>query len=350
MSRKKKKQKTGLPPGSLVYTGDIEVTNPHVSILQYNETKITEQLLKGFDCPQYTEGEVTWYDVRGLNDVKLVEQIGHTFNMHSLALEDVLNTRQRPKWEDYPNNIFLVVRTLRLDETENYVIPEQVSFILGKNYLLTFQEDKEDLFAPIRERLHQSLGKVRQRKADYLMYALLDYIVDNYFIILDKTEIAIDSIETQILNNTENATRSNIYQLKRQLSEIRRAVMPLRDVVGRFAREDSDFVDRGTIIFVRDLNDHVMRVIEMIDNQRDMLNNLNDLYHSELTNRANHVMKVLTIVSAIFIPLTFLAGIYGMNFDNLPELHFYNAYYWLWGIMVLIVIFQLFYFKKKKWL
>lgn len=349
--RQKQKRKTGLPPGTLIYTGKTEVLNPDVTLITFNETVFSEQLLKGMDFKFLpTEGVVTWYDLRGLNNIPLIEHIGKTFHLHPLALEDILNTSQRPKWEDYTNGIFLIARALRLNNTEQGFHNEQIAFFFNKNFIITFQEDEDDLFAHIRERLGQGIGKIRQKGADYLAYALIDSIVDQYFVLLDKTEDSIDAIETQILVNFDTSARNEIYQIKRQLSEIRRVAMPLRDVVGRFMREDSPFVERGTTIFARDLYDHVVRVIELVESQRDMLNNLNDLYHAELSNRANHVMKVLTIVSAIFIPLTFIAGVYGMNFDNLPELHYKNAYYWIWGLMILIAALQLIYFKRKKWL
>jgi magnesium transporter len=350
-NKKKRKGKTGLPPGTLVYTGDNHVLNPDVTLMTFNESIISEKLLKGTECnPLPTEGVVTWYDVRGLNDVALIEHIGHTFHLHPLALEDVLNTAQRPKWEDYHNGIFLIVRALRFNETQQGFYNEQIAFFFNKDFLITFQEDEDDLFLNIRERLNMSMGKIRQKGADYLTYTLIDSIVDQYFVILDKTEESIDEIESQILVNFDTSARNKIYKIKRQLSEVKRVAMPLRDVVGRFMREDSNFVEKGTTIFARDLYDHVQRVIEMIESQRDMLNNLNDLYHAEVSNKANHVMKVLTIVSAIFIPLTFLAGIYGMNFDVLPELHHEKGYFILWGVMILIAVLQLIYFKKKKWL
>lgn len=350
MSRRSKKHKTGLPPESLVYTGDAQVTNPNVTVIQYNETAISEKLLRGVECPMPADGKMTWYDVRGLNNVKLVERIGQAFHIHPLALEDVLNTTQRPKWEDYHNGIFLIVRAMRFNDEDLDIIPEQIAFFFGTDFIISFQEDEEDLFVEVRERLHQKLGKIRQKGVDYLAYALIDRIVDNYFLTLDKTEQAIDALETKILANFKTSTRSEIYQLKGQISEIRRIVTPMRDVMGRFVHEDSTFVNPTTTLFIRDLYDHVVRVIENIENQRDMLNNLNDLFNSEQSNRANHVMKVLTIVSSIFIPLTFIVGVYGMNFDNLPELHHPHGYYWVWILMITIAFLQLIYFKNKKWL
>jgi magnesium transporter len=351
MSRRSKKRKTGMPPETLVYTGDSQVENPDVSIIHYNEASISEKLLRGLDCPPSPfENITTWYDVRGLNDVKLIEHIGNTFHIHPLALEDILNTQQRPKWEDYHNGIFLVARSLRLNEKTFELIVEQISFFLGTDFVITFQEDKHDLFQPIRERLHREQGKIRSKKADYLTYALLDTVVDEYYLILDKTEETIEQLEEQILRDANKVTRNKIYQLKRLFSEIRRAVLPLRDVVGRFSREDGTFVEPSTNVFIRDLYDHLSQVVENLDTQRDMLSNLYELYNSELSNKSNHVMKVLTIVSAIFIPLTFIVGVYGTNFDILPEIHTQYGYFVMWGVMILIAVLQLVYFRTKKWL
>jgi magnesium transporter len=359
MSKRNKHRKIGLPPGTLVYTGTVQTEASDVTVIQYDVTAISEKILMahpdkngrgGDECISEKEGMVTWYDVRGLSDVALIERIGHHFKMHQLAIEDVLNTQQRPKWEDYHNGIFLVTRAQRLHATTHEIITEQIAFFFGHNFLITFQEDKDDLFPNIRERLHKSMGKIRQKGADYLAYALIDYIVDEYFLILDKTEEMIESLENQILNDFRPTVRNNVYNLKRKVSEVRRAVFPLREVIGRFVREESNFVDSANNVFIRDLYDHVTQLVEILENQRDMLQNLNDLYNAEQSNRANHVMKVLTIVSAIFIPLTFLAGVYGMNFHYLPELDYHYGYFIFWAVIILIAILQLIYFKKKKWL
>jgi magnesium transporter len=348
---RRNRRKTGMPPETLVYTGDSQVENPDVSIIHYNEGAISEKLLRGLDCPPSPfDNMITWYDVRGLNDVRIIEHIGQTFHIHPLALEDILNTQQRPKWEDYHNGIFLVARSLRLEEKSFELIVEQISFFLGNDFVITFQEDKHDIFHNVRERLNRSQGKIRQKKADYLTYALLDTVIDEYYLILDKTEETIEQLEEQILRHADKGTRNKIYQLKRLFSEVRRAVLPLRDVVGRFSREEGTFVEPSTNLFIRDLYDHVSQVLENLDTQRDMLTNLYELYNSELSNKSNHVMKVLTIVSAIFIPLTFIVGVYGTNFINLPETHTQYGYFAMWGVMILIATLQLIYFRKKKWL
>jgi magnesium transporter len=351
MSRKHrhKPNKAGLPPGTAIYTGQADAQSV-VNIVQYNDVFFDEKILRGADCALSTTDKVTWYDVRGLNETTIIEHIGQTFQVHPLAVEDILNTSQRPKWEDYPNGIFIIIRALRFNEKTDDFIAEQVSFYLEKQILLTFQEDVDDLFKIIRERLRNEHGKIRQKGTDFLLYALIDCIVDDYISLLEELDDDMETLEIEILTNFNPSVRSRIYKLKRQLTEIRRAVLPLRDVVSRFSREQGEFIDPINQVYIRDLYDHVVRVIETVENQKDMLNNLSDLYNSEETNQANHVVKVLTIVSAIFIPLTFIVGIYGTNFDILPELHYKNAYFWMWGVMIVLGIGQLIYFRWKKWL
>ena len=351
MSRKHrhKPNKAGLPPETAIYTGQAEAQSV-VNIVQYNDGFFDEKILRGPDCVLSTTDKVTWYDVRGLNETTIIEHIGQTFQVHPLAVEDILNTSQRPKWEDYPNGIFIIIRALRFNDKTDDFIAEQVSFYLEKQILLTFQEDVDDLFKIIRERLRNEHGKIRQKGTDFLLYALIDCIVDDYISLLEELDDDMETLEIEILTNFNPSVRSRIYKLKRQLTEIRRAVLPLRDVVSRFSREQGEFIDPINQVYIRDLYDHVVRVIETVENQKDMLNNLSDLYNSEETNQANHVVKVLTIVSAIFIPLTFIVGIYGTNFDILPELHYKNAYFWMWGVMIVLGIGQLIYFRWKKWL
>jgi magnesium transporter len=349
--KKPSRSKAGLEPETHIYTGSVDVPQPNVTVVSYNDTHFHEEILRGGDCLPVKPDRVLWYDVRGLTDVALIQHIGQSFNMHPLALEDVLNIHQRPKWDDYEEGIFITVRALRYDaKGEGDVVPEQVSFFLANNVLLSFQEDVADLFLSVRERLHKSHGKIRQKTADYLLYVLLDCIVDDYILLLEKTEDEIDKLETQIINNYHPSVRSSIYQLKRHLNDIRRAVLPLRDVVSRFSREDSDVVNPSNQVYIRDLYDHVVRVVETVENQRDMLTNLHDLYNAEQSNRTNHVMRVLTVVSAIFIPLTFIVGVYGTNFDVLPELHYPHAYGIMWAVMILIAVFQLIYFRWRRWL
>ncbi len=352
MSKKQKHKpsKVGLPPETAVYTGQAQVEQSLVTIVQYNNATFEEKILEGLDCTLASEGKVTWYDIRGLKEVSLIEHIGRTFKVHPLAVEDILNTSQRPKWEDYPNGVFIIIRALRLDKTMDDFVAEQVSFYLQKQTLLTFQEDTDDLFKSVRERLHRGQGKIRYKEADFLVYSLIDYIVDEYINILEGLEDDIQAIELEILTKFTPSVRSRIYKLKRQLSEIRRAVLPFRDVVSRFSREEGELILPSNQVYIRDLFDHVIRVIETVENQKDMLDNLDDLFSSEQTNQTNHIFKVLTVISSIFIPPTFIVGVYGTNFDILPEIHHQNGYFWMWGVIVLLSIMQLIFYRWKKWL
>jgi magnesium transporter len=350
VTKRKNKRKVGLPPGSLVYTGELTAQSSDIIVVQYNKESITETFMEGRKCMSVKEGFVTWYDMRGLSDVGLVQIVGEHFHMHALAIEDVLNTQQRPKWEDYKNGIYLVVRAVRLDTHKLEIVPEQISFFLGKDFLLSFQEDNDDLFPEIRLRLAQKQGLIREKSADYLLYALLDYITDQYFVILDTIEEHLDKLEDSILYQFHNSQRSRIYQLKRLSNEVRRALLPMRELAARFVRDDSGFVSASMNIFTRDLFDHITQAAEMAENQKETLNNLHELFNAEQANRANHVMKVLTIVSSIFIPLTFIVGVYGMNFDIMPELRLHFGYPTVWAIMALIAGVQLIYFKRKGWL
>ena len=353
---KTRRTKSGLPPGTAVYTGNMGAGLTEVTVMQYSETVINEHVISGLNYPSIQPNYVTWYDIKGLSDKDLIEYIGKKFNVHALAIEDALNTKQRPKWDDYENGIFIIARALRLEKDTSksehiYILKsEQICFFIEKNVLISFQEDPNDTFLDVRERLHKGIGKIRAKGTDYLAYVLLDTIVDEYINILDYTEEEIDNLEDDILTNYTPSVRSDIYRLKRRISDVRRAVVPLRDVINRFVREEGNLIDASNHVYIRDLYDHIVRVIETVDNQQDMLMNLNDLFNSEASNRANHVVRVLTVVSAIFIPLTFIVGVYGTNFDILPELHMHNGYYVMWGVMIVISILQLIYFRYKKWL
>ncbi|MEO0042152.1 MAG: hypothetical protein RL329_1600 [Bacteroidota bacterium] len=350
--KKKRKRKTGLPPGTPVYTGEYLVGSADITAIRYNAEKITEQ---NADNPTALTDSIpsrgiSWYDVRGLNDVQTVERLGQQFKIHPLALEDILDVHQRPKWEEYDSGIFTTTRALSFDDVTMEVKTEQIGIFLGNDFVISFQEDANDLFPAIRDRLHRQKGRLRQRGADYLAYSLLDHIVDQYYLVLDKLDDAIDDFEQVVLTDPERADKRKVYHLKRQLTEIRRTVAPMREAVNKFILTDSTFIRPTTVIFARDLHDHILQITDIIDNQRDTLSSLFDLYHSELGQKANHVMKTLTIVSTIFIPLTFIVGVYGTNFDNLPELHWKYAYFGMWFIMAGVAVMLLIYFKIKKWL
>lgn len=333
------------------YTGERRLENPELLRIRYNPD-LLESAKHPTDSKALTISPdvVTWFDLMGLHDVPLIEQFGKQFNIHSLVLEDILHTQQRPKFEEYGNDAFVVVQSLNYDSTTHELNSEQISIFFGENFIITFQENEDDTFKAVRERLEVSSGRIRSRKSDYLAYALIDNVVDNYFEVLDRFEERMEQLEIEITNSPTKTTKENIYHLKFQMLAMRKSVMPLRDAVNKFSRSECSAVDESTEIYIRDLYDHVLRIADLTETYRDMLNGLIELYHSELSLRMNNVMQVLTVITTIFVPLTFLAGMYGMNFDNIPELHYRNGYFYLWGFMVAIAIALLFYFKKKKWM
>lgn len=348
---KRKRIKTGLAPGSLVFTGKQHVKEPNVILLQYHDADAVEQQQKDQMVMPLEGPYNNWYDVRGLHNAELIRQFGEFYNIHPLVLEDILNTQQRPKIEEYDNGVFITAQALTVEEHGNEIETEQIAIFFGNNYLISFQEKEDDNFAEVRNRLLTPNAKVRRKGVDYLAYSLLDNVVDCYFPVLDHLEEKIIELEQSIFSETDNqTTKSRIYHLKRQLTTLRKAIVPLREAVGRFSRSDSPLVKDDTLIFVRDLYDHTMQVLDAIDTYRDLINGLYDLYLSEIGFRTNNIMKFLTIISTIFIPLTFLAGIYGMNFDNQPELHWKYGYFFLWGFMLLLFVGSLRFFRMRKWL
>ena len=349
--RKRKLKRAGAPPGTLEFTGERKLENPKLMRIRYNQQELgSTKNPTGDDAFTIPPGFVTWFDLMGLHDVKLIEQFGEQFNIHPLVLEDILHTQQRPKFEEYGNDAFVVVQSLTYDNTSHELNAEQIAIFFGENFLITFQENEDDTFDAVRERLEMSNGRIRSRKADYLAYALIDNLVDNYFEVLDRFEERMEELEAEITKSPTRETKENIYHLKFQMLGMRKAVMPLRDAVNKLSRCEGDAVDDSTGIYLRDLYDHVLRIADLTETYRDMLNGLIELYHSELSLRMNNVMQVLTVITTIFVPLTFLAGVYGMNFDNMPELHWENGYFYLLGIMAAIAIALLFYFKRKKWM
>jgi magnesium transporter len=349
--RKKKRQNTGLAPGSLIFTGQKKLEEAQVMLVEYSiDGEVTEQRAEGKIPDSDGQAMVRWYDVRGLHDVGLVEQLGQRFGVHPLALEDILDTQQRPKFEDYENGLFLILKALSYDEEKQRVQTEQVAIFADDGFVLSFQENETDLFPGVRERIHSGRAKIRKRKADYLAYALADNIVDQYYLLLDRIDLILDDLEEEILANANRNSKSKIHNLRLQTITLRKTIAPLRDAIGAFSRVDSPLMSEGTDVFVRDLYDHVVQIMENIDTIRDMMNGLYDLYLSEISFKMNSIMQVLTIISTIFIPLTFLAGIYGMNFEHMPELSWEYGYYYLWGVMIMISGALIYYFRRRNWL
>ncbi len=354
MSKKKKKQvhrkPAGLAPGTLVFTGKQYMDMPNVTLTLYNQEEIVEHLGVTKDSKIDRSQFISWYDVRGVHDLGLVESIGKKFNVHTLALEDIVDTHQRPKFEDYGDGIFITLRSLRFDKEELSIHTEQVSIYAGEKFILTFQEDDDDLFIPVRERMQHQTRRIRKGESDYLLYALVDLIVDNYYHVLDAIEEKIEELEEDILMNQDNAVKGRIHQLKVAGLHLKKSISPLREAISQFMKSENALIAAETKIFIRDMYDHVVQIIDSIESYRDLTNGLKDLYLSELSMRMNSVMQVLTIITTIFVPLSFLAGLYGMNFDHMPELHWENGYYFLLGIMFLVGGGLLVLFKIKKWM
>lgn len=347
---KRKRSKPGTSPGSLIFTGKKKLAEPNVTLVQYNEENYHERHEKNH-LPSLKSGDfLNWYDIRGLHQVDLIEQIGKQYNIHQLALEDILDTQQRPKFEEYENGIFITAQALTYDPVKIELITEQIAIFAGPKVVVSFQEDENELFIPVRDRISSSKGRIRRRGADYLTYALLDLIVDNYFFILDQVEESIEELEVNIMEKQDSSYKNNIHQLKIVILKLKKIISPLREAVSQFSRCDEVHLDEETGVFVRDLYDHIIQLIDMVDTYRDIITGLQELYLAEISLRMNNVMQVLTIISTIFIPLTFLVGVYGMNFKYMPELYWRWGYFALWGLMLVIVVFMIHYFRRKKWI
>ena len=285
-----------------------------------------------------------------MHDAALIETLGKVFGIHPLILEDVADVNQRPKFEEYENGVFITFRALTFDKTSYKINTEQVSLFFSTGLALSFQETESDLFKFVRERITTSRGRVRSKGADYLVYSIIDSIVDNYYSVLESVEEEIEALEESMLENLEINNKNKIHRIKKEMLVARKSIAPLREGISRFVKSEHPCIEEKTVIFVRDLYDHTIQVMDMVDTYRDLLNGLQDLFLSETSFRMNQVMQTLTIVSAIFIPLTFLAGLYGMNFDHIPELHFRYGYFILLGAMACIFLSLIYYFSKKKWL
>jgi magnesium transporter len=349
---KKRSQKAGFPPGTLVHIGEKKAETLKITIMDYDEAHFQEKEIKTIEeCLLFKDKPtVTWINIDGLHQVEILEKLGECYGLHPLVMEDILNTDQRPKAEDYGEYLYIVLKDLDYDDKSSQIEPEQISLILGANFVFSFQEREGDTFGTIRERIRNSKGRIRKMGADYLAYSLLDSIVDNYFIILEKLGEKIEFLEEKLVTQATPETLQIIHHLKREMIFLRKAVWPLREVINGLERGESSLIKESTRIYLRDVYDHTIQTIDTIETYRDMVSGMLDIYLSSVSNRLNSVMKVLTIIATIFMPLTFLAGIYGMNFKYMPELEWRWSYPFIWLVMVGIGVFMLLYFRKKRWL
>ena len=349
---KKREASMGQAPGDLIFIGEKKVKEATIRVIDYDSDQLSEQDLKDIrdGLPYKETTTVTWININGLHDTDVIRDIGNGFGLHPLVLEDILNTGQRPKMEEYDDCLFFVLKMMRYDPDEQKIRNEQLSMVLGKTFLLTFQERPGDVFEPVRERIRKQKGRIRKVGIDYLAYALLDTIVDNYIFIIEMVGEQIEEIEEEILENPTREVLSKINTYKREISFMRKTMRPAKDFILQLSRLDSDLIREETLPFLKDLLDLSTQAVEIIDTYRDMLSDHLDIYNTGVSNRLNEIMKVLTIFSAVFIPLTFIAGIYGTNFEYLPELSFRYSYFVFWGVMVAVALVMLKFFKRKNWL
>lgn len=346
----RKIRKKGLPPGTLIYTGHRPEAGTRVQTVWLDETGHEEKSHYVPEWRQRPQG-VVWVDVHGLTDTALVERVGEDFQLHHLALEDVLNTQQRPKLEEFDNTLFFILHNLRLEAESCELFSEQIAVFIGENFVVSFQEDPDDTFQSIRKRAEEGLGRLRKKGSDYLGYVLLDNVVDNYYLLLDEVESVLSDLETELHHNgTNTGQKARIFELKRVINQFRRHLLPLRDATTRLYRSESPLIGDSNRLYLRDLADHVTQILDSVDNYRELLAGVEALYQAEISNRLNNVMRLLTIISTIFIPLSFIAGLYGMNFDNMPELHWHNGYYVVLAAMATATLTMLVYFRRNKWL
>ncbi len=345
-------QKSGLPPGTPVFVGEKLAETVKITVIEYDESKISEKQIESVDqCPPFNaKSTVTWVNVDGLHDAKLIESLAESLGLHPLVQEDILNTTQRPKFDDYGDYLYAVLKMLQWDDEKNETTAEQVSLILGKNFVISFQEKPGDVFDPTRERIRSGKGRVRKMGADYLAYCLIDAIVDGYFVVLEHLGDKIEDVESTLVSDPTPQTPKAINLLKREGLWLRKSVWPLREVISGLERTESPLITEATHLYMRDVHDHSIQVIDTMETFRDMLAGMLDSYLSSLSNRMNEVMKVLTIIATIFIPLTFIAGIYGMNFKYMPELEWQWGYPGVLAAMAIVAGGMIFYFRRKKWL
>ena len=350
-SSSQRSSKSGLPPGSLIHIGQKKVKKVKISLIDYGPEEYEEKDIDNIEqCFPYKDDHtITWINIDGIHDTMILKKLGECFGFHPLILEDILNTQQRPKLEDFTDYIYFVLKTIEYNSKTNAVSLEQVSIILGKNYVISLQEKPLKIYEPIRDRIKKDKSKIRNAGSDYLAYLLIDSIIDNYFSVLEKTGERIEHVENKLVTNPTQKTLKAIYDLKRNMLYMRKSTWPLREIISKLERGEISLINESTRIYIRDIYDHIIQVIDTIETFRDMLSGMVDIYLSSMSHKLNEIMKVLTIISTIFIPITFIASIYGMNFRFMPEITWKWGYLAVWAIILFIIVYMIIYFKRKKW-
>lgn len=348
---KKTSEKAGFPPGSLVHIGEKKAEKAKIFLMEYDPKGIQEKKISRMEeiFPLKDTTGTVWINIDGLHETGLIERIGECFNIHPLILEDILHTKTRPKLEAFDNGIFLVFNLLYPDQVTGGILSEQLSIILGSNFVISFQERENPLFNPLMDRVRNDKSRIRKKGADYLAYALMDTVVDSYFIILETLEDKIEALDEELITSLSKKTFKSINDMKRNLISMRKAVVPLREIINALRKNDSGFMDDKNLIFFRDIHDHVLQIQETIDIYRELISGLHETFLANVNNKTNEIMKTLTITATIFIPLTFIAGIYGMNFKYMPELDWKYGYFAFWTLIIGVVGIMFAFFKKKDW-
>jgi magnesium transporter len=346
-------KKAGAPPGTLTYVGQEREGKSEIDIFNYSETVFTEKKIESFNqCFAFiNKATRTWINIEGIHNVDVVKGLGSEFKINNLVLEDILNTNQRPKVEEYPGFTYVVLKMLIYNVQTKEIEPEHVSIIFSENYVITLQEGIEgDVFTPVRERLRQNGSTLRKSGVDFLVYSLIDIIVDHYFVILENIGDEMEAIDRELLNNPSQHVQDGIHSLKREIIYMRKNVWPLREIINKLERDEGCFITEKTQMYFRDVYDHAIQIMDTVETYRDITSGMMDLYLSSISNKMNEIMKVLTIIGTIFIPLTFIVGVYGMNFEYMPELKMHYAYPVTWIIMLILAICMLMMFRKRKWI
>lgn len=349
---KKTSRVIGQAPGTLTHIGNNINEDVKITLIEYNENLYDERKLESIEeCYESRRNKnVKWVNVDAIDKVDIIAKVGEEFNFHPLMLEDILNSGQRPKYDDYEDYVFIVMKMLYYNEQKREITAEQISFVIAENFVFSFQEFEGDVFDNVRERLRGGRRNIRNTGPDYLAYALIDAIVDSYFIILEKIGDESDRIEEELVDTPSKQTMQSIHKLRREIIYLRNSIWPLREVVSALLRDDETVFKDNTLIYLRDVYDHIIQIIDTVETYRDMTSGMLDTYLSSISNKTNDVMKVLTIFSTTFIPLTFIAGVYGMNFDYFPELHWKGSYIGFWVVCAIIFAIMMRYFRKKDWI